>query len=281
MTTLARLMGDDPNAIAEVTTLRVLVNQRLSLLQTLQLMAPVTDLTNHGQLIRELNQGKDAMDEIRTLVDRQEAQAADLLARRQRNLDASRHVAFLVGVVGMPLGVLASLLVVMLFVQRLARRICAQGCCWCSSILQSVAFPANPMDPFLQTSIPTPCMMYGGYYRVVIMRPVRLLSHFLLFSALMLSLITRLGAQTPIGKEFFVTLPTTPERNDTSFKFRLEVYCSRETKVTVQLPGNTDGVYLLHDAIVQPGGRIVVQQPMFQMFQILQSMDRPSTIRST
>jgi hypothetical protein len=109
------------------------------------------------------------------------------------------------------------------------------------------------------------------------MRSVRLLPHFLFFIALTLSLRPPLQAQTPTGKEFLVTLPavmTTAERNDTSFKFRLEIFCSRETKVSVQLPGNTNGAYLLHDAIVQPGGRIVVQRPMFELFQIMQSQDR-------
>ncbi|MGZ5213049.1 MAG: diguanylate cyclase domain-containing protein [Actinomycetota bacterium] len=121
--TLTGLMSDDPGTTAEMATLRGLVNQRLSLLQTIQLLAPVTDLTNHGQLIRELNRGKDAMDEIRDLVGRQESEAADLLTEKERDLDAKRHVFFLVGFVGLPLGVFASLLVVMLFVQRLAGRI--------------------------------------------------------------------------------------------------------------------------------------------------------------
>ena len=45
------------------------------------------------------------------------------MAQRERGLDASRQVSFLVGIIGMPLGVLASLIVVMLFVQHLAGRI--------------------------------------------------------------------------------------------------------------------------------------------------------------
>jgi diguanylate cyclase (GGDEF)-like protein len=123
MRTLTSLTRDNPIATARVETLRGLANKRLSLLQTLQLLAPINDLTNRGQLIRELNQGKVVMDEIRAVVGQGKAGAADLLTAKQRDLDAKRHVFFLVGFVGLPLSVLASLLVVTLFVQRLAGRI--------------------------------------------------------------------------------------------------------------------------------------------------------------
>ena len=123
ISTLTRLIGDDPGAIADVEALRALATRRLSLLRTLQLLAPVTDLTDQRRLIVQLNQGKDVMDQIRSLVSRQIERAADLLDRTQHDLDASSRVAFLVGSIGLPLGVLASLLFVMLFVQRLAGRI--------------------------------------------------------------------------------------------------------------------------------------------------------------
>ena len=121
--TLTGLIGDNRVSVAEIAQLRVLVNQRLSLLQTIQLLAPVTGLTNHSQLVSEMSRGKVVMDQIRALVANEESEAASLLAERERGLDASRHVSFLVGIIGMPLGVLASLIVVMLFVQHLAGRI--------------------------------------------------------------------------------------------------------------------------------------------------------------
>ncbi|MGZ6544492.1 MAG: diguanylate cyclase domain-containing protein [Actinomycetota bacterium] len=121
--TLTGLIGNNRVSVAEIAQLRVLVNQRLSLLQTVQLLAPVTDLTNHSQLVSELSRGKVVMDQIRALVATEESEAASLLAQRERGLDASRQASFLVGVIGMPLGVLASLIVVMLFVQHLAGRI--------------------------------------------------------------------------------------------------------------------------------------------------------------
>ena len=123
MRTLTDLIGDNRAAVADIAQLRVFVNQRLSLLQTDQLLAPVTDLTNHSQLVSQLSRGQVVMDEIRDLVATEESEAAALLAQRERGLDASRRVSFLVGVIGMPLGVLASLIVVMLFIQNLTRRI--------------------------------------------------------------------------------------------------------------------------------------------------------------
>jgi diguanylate cyclase (GGDEF)-like protein len=123
MHTLNALIGDDPIATAEVGKLQVLANQRLSLLQTTQLLAPVTDLTNHAQLISQLGRGRVVMDEIRDVVSRAEEKAAALLAVRQHSLDRSRNVAFMVGIVGMPLGMLASLIVVALSTGRLVGRI--------------------------------------------------------------------------------------------------------------------------------------------------------------
>ena len=120
---LNELIGDDPAATAEVARLQVLANQRLSLLQTTQLLAPVTDLTNHEQLISQMSRGRVVMNEIRDVVSEAQTEAADLLAARQHSLDASRHVSFLVGIVGMPLGMLASLIVVALSTGRLVNRI--------------------------------------------------------------------------------------------------------------------------------------------------------------
>ncbi len=121
--TLTGLVGNTGVAAAEIAQMRVLTNQRLSLLQTSQLLAPVTGLTNHSQLVSEMSRGKVVMDQIRALVAKEESEAASLLAQRERGLDASRRASYLVGIIGMPLGVLASLIVVMLFVQHLAGRI--------------------------------------------------------------------------------------------------------------------------------------------------------------
>lgn len=79
--TLTGLVADDDIATAEVAKLRQLTDLRFSLMQNIQLLAPVSDITNHAQLLRELNSGKTTMDEIRALVNQEESEAADALAR--------------------------------------------------------------------------------------------------------------------------------------------------------------------------------------------------------
>ena len=123
MQALTDLSKDNPMDSKVVADLRVLANERVSILQTTQLMAPIDDLTNHTELIQLLTSGKAVMDQIRSLIDREETEGAKALALRQANLDASRHLSFLIGIVGMPLSFLASLLLVMLFTQRLVNRI--------------------------------------------------------------------------------------------------------------------------------------------------------------
>jgi diguanylate cyclase (GGDEF)-like protein len=109
--------------LTEVVSLQVMTNTRLSIMRRSQLLAPVNDLTNHDRLNRLLTEGRLAMERIRELVDSEESQAQRLLAARQESLDAKRRVTFLIGIVGMPLGLLASLLVVLLFTQHLVTRI--------------------------------------------------------------------------------------------------------------------------------------------------------------
>ena len=90
------------------------------------------------------------------------------------------------------------------------------------------------------------------------------------------------SAQVPTGTEFIVALPPVmsyAERNDTSFKFHLEVLCSRQTTVSVKwaTPG---GGYLVYNAIVQGGSRLYVSQPMFKMQDFIQQDSRDSTTRA-
>ena len=119
MRTLDELSSDSD----VVNELQVLATQRLSILQTMQIFAPINDLTNHSQLIGLMTTGKAAMDEIRDLLAREEAATASALADRQRTLDASHQRSFMIGIVGMPLGVLASLILITLFTEGLVTRI--------------------------------------------------------------------------------------------------------------------------------------------------------------
>lgn len=107
----------------EVAVLRGLANQRLSILQSLQLLAPVNDLTNHAQLNANLASGKIVMDDIRSILEREEREAATALRVRQQRLDAARNLSFLIALGAMPLGLGISLIIVALVTQRLVRRI--------------------------------------------------------------------------------------------------------------------------------------------------------------
>ena len=120
---LRALSANTPVTTSEVASLQAMANSRLSILQSTQLLAPVNDLTNHTQLSQLMTAGRETMEGIRELVDKEEAEAERLLAVRQGSLDASRQVSFLIGIVGMPLGLFASLLMVLLFTQRLVTRI--------------------------------------------------------------------------------------------------------------------------------------------------------------
>jgi diguanylate cyclase (GGDEF)-like protein len=121
--TLSDLTRDSVAQSKVVAELRVLTNERLSILQTTQLVAPIDTFTNHNQLVQLMNSGKVVMDQIRGIIHQEEARGATALAQRQRHLDAVRHLSFLIGIVGMPLSFLASLLLVALFTQRLVNRI--------------------------------------------------------------------------------------------------------------------------------------------------------------
>ena len=66
MRTLTELTRDSASAAAVVVELRARVNQRLSLLQTMQLLAPINDATNHDQLVGLMTTGQGVMSEIRT-----------------------------------------------------------------------------------------------------------------------------------------------------------------------------------------------------------------------
>lgn len=123
MMTLRGLVAGDATNMAEVDQLQVLANERMSILQSTQLLAPVTALTDRRQMIDEMSLGKYLMDQARALVSRDEAEAARLLQQRERGLDASRRISFLIGIVGTPFAVLASLLVILVFMQRLVARI--------------------------------------------------------------------------------------------------------------------------------------------------------------
>ncbi len=109
--------------LTDVISLQSMTNTRLSIMRRTQLLAPISELTDYTRLNRLLTEGRLATERIRELVDREGSQAVRLLAERKDRLDASQRVSFLVGMVGIPLGLLASMLVVLLFIHRLVTRI--------------------------------------------------------------------------------------------------------------------------------------------------------------
>jgi diguanylate cyclase (GGDEF)-like protein len=122
MTALIALTGGQLSP-EEGRTLRGLADQRLSLLQSLLILAPIDDLTNHDELNGLTMAGTAVMDRFEAFVDREEAEAANRLRARQRALDAARRTWFLVGIAGMPVGMLVSLLVVGFYSHRFGSRI--------------------------------------------------------------------------------------------------------------------------------------------------------------
>lgn len=120
---LAEGNSADVQYLEEVADLQVLASGLISRLESLQSMAPVDESTNHAQLISLMSGGARLEERIRGLIGQEETEIADLLAERQRTLDATRRLSFLIGVVGLPGALLGGLLMVLLFTQRLVTRI--------------------------------------------------------------------------------------------------------------------------------------------------------------
>ncbi len=110
-------------SIDDMQTLRELANERLSILQTAQLMAPVDDETNRDQLSALTSSGGVVMQRFVSLIDREEGDATRQVEERQASLDAARRRWFLIGVAGLPIGMLVSILVVGLYSRRIGRRL--------------------------------------------------------------------------------------------------------------------------------------------------------------
>ena len=121
--TLVELTRGDSREAEQVAKLENLINQRGPALIALRAFAPITALADPTAVIDVLEDGNVVTAQIREIAERVRADSTKESLERRRSLDSARDIAFAIGVVGTPLGVLASLLVVMLFVQRLAKRI--------------------------------------------------------------------------------------------------------------------------------------------------------------
>ncbi|MEO8425451.1 MAG: diguanylate cyclase [Actinomycetota bacterium] len=120
---LIDLARSDARKSDEVAKLENLIAQRGRALVALRAFAPITAVANATAVIDVLEDGKVILDQIRDIAERERAESTRVSVERRRSLDAARDIFFGLAIVGLPLGMLASLLVVMLFVERLAGRI--------------------------------------------------------------------------------------------------------------------------------------------------------------
>jgi diguanylate cyclase (GGDEF)-like protein len=121
--TLIDLTRSDAKESDEVAKLENLIAQREPALVALLPFAPITDIQNPTAVIDVLEDGKVILDQIRDIADRERIESARLSIERRRSLDSARDFFFAIALLGLPLGVLASMLVVLFFVQHLAGRI--------------------------------------------------------------------------------------------------------------------------------------------------------------
>lgn len=106
-----------------VADIQDLAGRRMTNLEMTLTLSPVKGTANNARLITLMSEGMSVTDDVRRLVDAENVAGARELADGKRHVDASRQVASFIGIVGMPLCFIASLLVVALFAQRLVTRI--------------------------------------------------------------------------------------------------------------------------------------------------------------
>ena len=125
LTELASLTQGNLDQAARVQRLQYLTTDRLTFLIELQALAPITNSVDRASMIRNMDEGKDLMNTIRSVLGDMSNQETASLAREQAGLDRSRHLAFLLAVVGTPGAVLIALAFVFfsaeLMVSRIAR----------------------------------------------------------------------------------------------------------------------------------------------------------------
>lgn len=121
--TLTDLTRSDARESDEVAKLENLIAQREPALIALLPFAPITNVENPTAVIDVLEDGKVILDQIQDIATQVRADATQQSVERRQSLDSARDLFYALALFGLPVGVLASLLVVMLFVQRLAGRI--------------------------------------------------------------------------------------------------------------------------------------------------------------
>jgi diguanylate cyclase (GGDEF)-like protein len=123
MLSLTELTRGDASEEQEVAKLQNLIGQQIPSLEELRAFAPITDMRDAGAVIDVLVDGDVVTSQIREISETVRADSTNASIERRKHLDASRDVFFAIAMVGLPVGVLASLLLVMVFVGHLAGRI--------------------------------------------------------------------------------------------------------------------------------------------------------------
>jgi diguanylate cyclase (GGDEF)-like protein len=120
---LEELTSADGSQIGRIARLRDLAYERIHLLSGLRPFVPVTERTDQEQLSKQLELGRQAMDEVRVLLAELQGRADELLAERTHDLDTMRRVSFLLAIGGTPIAVLVSLFLLLILVRRVGARI--------------------------------------------------------------------------------------------------------------------------------------------------------------
>jgi diguanylate cyclase (GGDEF)-like protein len=123
MRSLRELTQDDATESDEVAKLENLIVQRIPALEELRAFAPITALSSPTAVINVLVDGDAVTAQIREIAEAVRADSTNASIERRKQLDATRDVFYAIAMAGLPVGVLASLLFVMVFVQHLAGRI--------------------------------------------------------------------------------------------------------------------------------------------------------------
>jgi diguanylate cyclase (GGDEF)-like protein len=121
--TLESLTAPDGSQIGRIARLRPLAYERIRLLSGLRPFVPVTERTDREQLSKQLELGRQAMDEVRVLLGEMQDRADQLLAERTHELDTMRRLSFLLAVGGTPIAVLVSLILLLILARGVGRRI--------------------------------------------------------------------------------------------------------------------------------------------------------------
>lgn len=121
--TLESLTAPDGSQIGRIARLRPLAYERIRLLSGLRPFVPVTERTDREQLSKQLELGRQAMDEVRVLLGEMQDRADQLLAERTHELDTMRRLSFVLAVGGTPIAVLVSLILLLILARGVGRRI--------------------------------------------------------------------------------------------------------------------------------------------------------------